>query len=64
MLGARANGWSTSSVSPQPAAAGRAPCRRIAFAEEEINLELVSRSGDQQVLYTYPIEGNLARACA
>jgi hypothetical protein len=30
--------------------------RRIDFAEEEINLELVSRSGDQQVVYTYPIE--------
>jgi hypothetical protein len=30
--------------------------RRIAFAEEEINLELVSRSGDQDVVYTYPLE--------
>ena len=30
--------------------------RRIAFAEEEINLELVSRSGDQDVVYAYPLE--------
>jgi hypothetical protein len=35
--------------------------RRIAFAEEEINLELVSRSGDQDVVYTYPLEAPRAR---
>lgn len=30
--------------------------RRIDFADDEIGLELVSRSGDQQVVYTFPIE--------
>jgi hypothetical protein len=31
--------------------------RRISFADDEVNLELVSRSGVQQVIYAYPIEG-------
>jgi len=30
--------------------------RRISFLEEEIKLELVSRSGDQRIIYSYPIE--------
>jgi hypothetical protein len=30
--------------------------RRIDFLEQEIKLELVSRSGDQTIVYSYPIE--------
>jgi hypothetical protein len=30
--------------------------RRISFLEEEIKLELISRSGDQRIIYSYPIE--------
>jgi hypothetical protein len=30
--------------------------RRISFLEEEVKLELVSRSGDQRIIYSYPIE--------
>ena len=30
--------------------------RRISFLEEEVKLELVSRSGDQRIIYAYPID--------
>ena len=30
--------------------------RRISFLEEEVKLELISRSGDQRIIYSYPIE--------
>src|SRR5450631_345638 len=30
--------------------------RRINFLEEEIKLEMVSRSGDQTIVYAYPLE--------
>ena len=30
--------------------------RRIEFLEQEIKLELISRSGNQTIVYSYPIE--------
>ncbi len=35
---------------------GAQQLRRISLLDQEIKLELVSRSGDQEVVYRYPIE--------
>lgn len=35
---------------------GAGQLRRIQLLQEEIKLELVSRSGDQKIVYSYPIE--------
>jgi hypothetical protein len=35
---------------------GAQQLRRISFLKEEFKLELISRSGDQEVIYSYPIE--------
>ena len=35
---------------------GAQQLRRINFMEEEIKLEMVSRSGDQTIVYAFPLE--------